>query len=334
MRLEPTPKPVRIRIKSAGIEHSSVQSLLQRYNYEDIRPLLKDGRFSRWLRQISQIELANRIEEICLTLKDKDGELKYAITGALFGVEGISDEVSLLNLFFQHLSVDEYNFEQELSSIPEKELATLINKRKLTSDCRSKIALALGLRTKDTEDRLKYLRKAANLGENRAEELLKHEEAIATGQVQVASLKDVINDLTFKYLNSKSAFPDKEVYDGPYLRYYLFFRFAFELRHSSNLSISWAQREGGLSYWMPYKDIIDSYYFLYDCYEKYKSQFSFVSKSQYSTGIINMVIPYEAQGKRKQIKAGDLKSFHNAIDTLCKYYWEYLQAQNTKLNLW
>lgn len=46
MRLIPKAKAVRIRIKSGGEEHSSLDSLKRNFNLSDVRVLL-DGRLSR-----------------------------------------------------------------------------------------------------------------------------------------------------------------------------------------------------------------------------------------------------------------------------------------------
>ena len=55
MKLRPIAKPVRIRIKSGGEEHSSLESLKQNFCIEDIKPLL-DGRLSRWLQRLGEKE--------------------------------------------------------------------------------------------------------------------------------------------------------------------------------------------------------------------------------------------------------------------------------------
>ena len=63
MKLIPKAKPVKIRIKSGGEEHSSLDSLKRNFNISDIQPLL-DGRLVRWLKQQGENELANVISEI------------------------------------------------------------------------------------------------------------------------------------------------------------------------------------------------------------------------------------------------------------------------------
>lgn len=57
-------KPVRIRVKSCGEEHSTLDSLKHAFCVEDIVPLVKDGRLSRWLNQQGEKELAEYVEMI------------------------------------------------------------------------------------------------------------------------------------------------------------------------------------------------------------------------------------------------------------------------------
>lgn len=63
MKLISKAKPVKIRIKSGGEEHSSLDSLKRNFNISDIQPLL-DGRLVRWLKQQGENELANVISEV------------------------------------------------------------------------------------------------------------------------------------------------------------------------------------------------------------------------------------------------------------------------------
>lgn len=63
MKLIPKAKPVKIRIKSGGEEHSSLDSLLHNFKVSDIEPLL-DGRLVRWLKQQGENELAGVVDGI------------------------------------------------------------------------------------------------------------------------------------------------------------------------------------------------------------------------------------------------------------------------------
>ena len=59
-RQEPLPKPVKIRIMSNGKEHSSLDSLCQDFNVEDVCKLL-DGRLVNWLKKINQSTMADKV---------------------------------------------------------------------------------------------------------------------------------------------------------------------------------------------------------------------------------------------------------------------------------
>lgn len=62
MRIIAKAKPIRIRIKSGGEEHSSLDSLRQNLCVQDLWPLIKDDRLSRWLRQLGEVDLAHAID--------------------------------------------------------------------------------------------------------------------------------------------------------------------------------------------------------------------------------------------------------------------------------
>ena len=64
MRIIAKAKPIRIRIKSGGEEHSSLDSLCQNLCVQDLWPLVKDKRLSRWLRQLGEVELAHDIDAL------------------------------------------------------------------------------------------------------------------------------------------------------------------------------------------------------------------------------------------------------------------------------
>lgn len=62
MILQAKARPVRIRIKSGGEEHSSFESLKRHFCVKDLLPSAKDGRLSRWLRQQGEDSVANCID--------------------------------------------------------------------------------------------------------------------------------------------------------------------------------------------------------------------------------------------------------------------------------
>ena len=64
MRIIAKAKPIRIRIKSGGEEHSSLDSLRQNLCVQDLWPLVKDKRLSRWLMQLGEMDLAHAIDAL------------------------------------------------------------------------------------------------------------------------------------------------------------------------------------------------------------------------------------------------------------------------------
>lgn len=62
MILQAKARPVRIRIKSDGEEHSSFESLKRHFCVKDLLPSAKDGRLLRWLRQQGEDSVANCID--------------------------------------------------------------------------------------------------------------------------------------------------------------------------------------------------------------------------------------------------------------------------------
>ena len=74
MKLIPKARPVRIRISSGGIEHSSLTSLKEHFSLEDVMGLIANGSLARWLRQCGESDLAGVIE--CASENDKMEVLK------------------------------------------------------------------------------------------------------------------------------------------------------------------------------------------------------------------------------------------------------------------
>ena len=74
MRLIAQAKPVKIRIKSGGMEHSTLDSLKHHFVLTDIIPLL-DGRLERWLRQQGESVLAIQLEKFCMAVPKSEQEI-------------------------------------------------------------------------------------------------------------------------------------------------------------------------------------------------------------------------------------------------------------------
>lgn len=95
MKLIPKAKPVKIRVMSGGKEHSSVESLKQHFDIDDVKMLL-DGRLARWLRQLGRNDLAASISEFSREKLDtKEGCLRF--TKIFFGDELFDEKYSSLS---------------------------------------------------------------------------------------------------------------------------------------------------------------------------------------------------------------------------------------------
>ena len=70
MRIIAKAKPIRIRIKSGEEEHSSLDSLRQNLCVQDLWPLIKDKRLSRWLMQLGEVDLSHAIDALSVSQLD------------------------------------------------------------------------------------------------------------------------------------------------------------------------------------------------------------------------------------------------------------------------
>lgn len=84
MKLRSTPKPVRYRITSGGLEHSSLDSLLQHFNYEDLKN--KWPSVIRWLERQGSVA-----EDIANKLKEEPNPTFEEAIGFFWGEENIID---------------------------------------------------------------------------------------------------------------------------------------------------------------------------------------------------------------------------------------------------
>lgn len=106
MRLIPKAKPVKIRIKSGGEEHSSLDSLKRNFDIHDIQPLL-DGRLVRWMKQQGENELADMVSKVDASVADSIHGVMYLMK--IFFAEyiernNISDVPELIKLWLKSSS--------------------------------------------------------------------------------------------------------------------------------------------------------------------------------------------------------------------------------------
>ena len=103
MKLEPKAKPVRIRIKSGGEEHSTLESLKRNFSVDDLKPAVEDNRLSRWLKQQGQNELAEGVLRYQGKMKSLSGNDYLGFIKLFFanepGIEKVKDDCSLADFF-------------------------------------------------------------------------------------------------------------------------------------------------------------------------------------------------------------------------------------------
>ena len=242
MNLVPTPKPVRIRINSAGEEHNTLQSLCQHFKYSDLLPLIKDGRFSRWLRQISEGKVAEK-------LKDIPGDDKFGLVKVLFCDNSICDEISLLNFFYEN-EIFRENFWDEFNSLTKDQLLQVYEAKK-TIGFRGELAFKLGKAEEGYEAKRRFLEDAVKNGVEKAKDYLQALDAQSravkeknskahfsklTTNPEAASRAEYVKNLS--NLFKLDSFPsDESSYKGPYFHYYSFFGFLNDLRHQGEYQV-------------------------------------------------------------------------------------------------
>lgn len=106
MRIIAKAKPIRIRIKSGGEEHFSLDSLRCNLCVQDLWPLIKDHRLSRWLMQLGETELAHSVDSLSCEELEEHG---YFYVLKLFLKERLDNPqiIDIYSLFeYWHSSTD------------------------------------------------------------------------------------------------------------------------------------------------------------------------------------------------------------------------------------
>lgn len=125
MILKPIAKPVRIRIKSGGMEHSSVESLKSHFVVDDIKDLVADGRLSRWLEQQNHRSIPNEI----LALNKDSMEFALAIYRFFFDEKNEMSDGEVYYCLYQETGNDVYLNQSAEEHFP-KALIELDERRK------------------------------------------------------------------------------------------------------------------------------------------------------------------------------------------------------------
>lgn len=115
MKLEPIAKPIKIRIKIGDNEYSDLESVKRDFSIKDLFPLFKDGRLERWLKQIGENELAQKVGELSNQCRDKcehdDGHAHIQFLSLFF------DDVEKSLSEYENKSEGEWSFKDYLLSM-------------------------------------------------------------------------------------------------------------------------------------------------------------------------------------------------------------------------
>jgi hypothetical protein len=96
MELIPKAKPVRIRIKSGGKEHFSLDSLKRNFSAQDLWEAAVGGSLSSWLKQQEETDLRGKLDAFLKQYQEAEGEEK-AVAGKL----SIKKYLEFSGLFFE-----------------------------------------------------------------------------------------------------------------------------------------------------------------------------------------------------------------------------------------
>ena len=64
MELTPIAKPVRIRVKISGNEYNTLSEVRENFSLKELYPMYKDGRLERWLGQIGEHYILDRVRSL------------------------------------------------------------------------------------------------------------------------------------------------------------------------------------------------------------------------------------------------------------------------------
>lgn len=334
MNLKPTPKPIRIRIKSAGEEHSSLDSLRLHFIFDDILPLIKDGRFSRWLRQIAQNDIADQIDSIRDKKNVDEDTIKFRCIGTLFNNTAIRDEVSLLGFFFKE---NRKNYLSELSSLSPELMRSLLENPKVKKAIRGDLALHLGKLSEDRDIKLSYFKEAEKLGVEEAKNYLQvlSLEVDDVIDIEPSSPQEDLQNSIIKLIDAynkaavlkATTFPEQHGWiKSVYSPYYRFFKYAYTVRTSKGYGeIRKLYLETETNSIKP--TVRDSYNCLGFAMRKY------LGLKNEETTISTCRVPERVKTALKK-QSSTLWDMYNVIDRLCETYWDYLTIQNKWYNQW
>ena len=195
MILKPLAKPVRIRIKSGGMEHSSVESLKSHFVVDDIKDLVADGRLSRWLEQQNHRSIPNEI----LALNKDSMEFELAVYRFFFDENKAKSNGELYYSLYRETNNEAFLLKSAEELFP-KALIELDERRKAEKEARRK-AEKEARRKAEKEARRRAEEEARRRAEEEARK--KKEEYLMIGEGRYVEL---YKDCGVKSINDENIF--------------------------------------------------------------------------------------------------------------------------------
>ena len=169
MKLIPCARPVRIRISSGGMEHSTLDSFKAHFEVSSVMPMIKDGRLVRWLKQCGETEMARNVQSV-----------------------DVNNEAAILKIFFPELDTckSKIDLVTKLYLMGQKHDATYLYERYLANDEKAVMKLyRLGISLD-----LDWGSKLLNLCENSADVSLLYAREAVAGKIE-SNPRTVKNEL-------------------------------------------------------------------------------------------------------------------------------------------
>lgn len=182
MILKPIAKPVKIRIKSGGIEHSSLESLKAHFVLDDVKELIHDGRLSRWLQQQNH----DAIPENILEMDKESMEFSFALYRFFFDEENEKSIGEISFILFCDTKNDDFLFRSVEESYPKALLELESRRKKAEEEARIKAEEEARRKAAEEEARRKDVEEA------------KHELAEIIRMVEAAAMRKVEEEVRKK----------------------------------------------------------------------------------------------------------------------------------------
>lgn len=221
MKLEPIAKPVRIRISSNGKDHADLVSLRENFRIDDVFKAYKERRLTKWLCQINQNDLAQKVEGI---KESSDIEIKKMLCLLMLNPSKNIDDICLQRIIkddeqFIAFLIDANDLEDSrffihLFDIPVLEFFSNSNNEKISGLAKQELGMVyykMGEKNSSVEMQRSYFLHAAEYGNDEAIHaycLIKGYSAHVGDNLHNAIEIEAFDDLVEAYQNKKPIIPN------------------------------------------------------------------------------------------------------------------------------